>query len=170
MAYATPAELLARYDARVIGDLVGDVNERVDAADLPTDENLLAALDDASGEIEAAVLQGKRYTTADLAALAGNTRFFLVRICCQIAIARLWERRLTLDASEQIAAEQAFEQARKALDRLKRGEEIFDIQAVKDAGVPSLVKPTATTIRTRNLLVDELRGTYYPTRRSSQHE
>lgn len=163
-AYATAADLLKRYDARILGDLAADDGEQVSAGDLATDPNLAAALEDASGEIEAALLQGKRYSVDQLTALTGNSRAYLIRICCQIAVAKMWERRLYLDSDQQIAAEQAQEQARKALQRLKTGEEVFNVDVAKAAGLPSVSTPSRVQINRRNLLVDRLRGRIFPTR------
>lgn len=165
MSYAAPADLLKRYDARTLGELVSDSGTRVSAANLLTDANLQAALDDASGEIDAHVLQGQRYTTAMLAALTGNSLAYLKRICCAVAMALLWERRPYNDADEQVAAEQAALQARKALERLKQGHEVFDIEAVKDAGLPSTSVPSRVTLDNLNLATDQARGHFYPRRR-----
>lgn len=163
MAYATPAQMLQRFDARVVGDLVSDNGIAAGPAELLSNANLQAALDDASGEIEAALLQGQRYTTADLSALTANSAKYLVRLTCKIAFGLLWERRPWADDGDQ--REQAIDQARKAVDQLRRGEHVFDVAAVKDAGLPAVRTPSVSTIESLNLGVDAARGHYYPQRR-----
>lgn len=163
MAYATAAQLLARFDARTIGDLVADDGNRVSVQSLLTPhDNITAALDDASGEIDAALLQGKRYTSAELTALTGNSAAYLVRITCQIAFWLLWERRPSLDEESYEAAK---DRARKALERLRRGEHVFDVDGAKEAGLPEQHTPTISTISRLNLTVEEARKGFYPARR-----
>lgn len=165
MSYASAADMLRRFDVRTLGQLVSDSNARVSADDLLDDENLQTALDDASGEIDAHVLQGQRYTTDDLAELSGNSLAYLKRLNCMVAMSLLWERRPYIDADDGVGAEQAALQARKALDRLKRGEEVFDVEKVKDAGLPVTTVPTRVQLENLNLTVDQARGHYDPQRR-----
>lgn len=165
-AYATPAQLMQRYDVRVLGDLASDNGVRVDQPGLVSNTNIQAALDDASGEIEAALLQGERYTTSDLSSLTGNSAKYLVRLTCKIAFGLLWERRPWSDDDDR--REQAMDQARKALDQLRKGEHVFDVAAVKDAGLPAQRTPSVTTITNLNLGVDRMRGHYYPRRHFPQ--
>ena len=80
MAYASVADLKKRFDVRTLGDLASDDGTQVASANLPADENVLAALDDASGEIDSAVLVARRYTTSDLTALTGNSLAYLKRL------------------------------------------------------------------------------------------
>lgn len=162
MAYATPAQLLQRYDARTVGDLASDTGIRIDPASLLSDANVQAALDDASGEIEAALLQGKRYSVADLAGLTGNTQKHLIRITCQIAFWMLWERRPYVEDQTRDDAES---KAKKSLERLRRGEAVFDIEGPKDAGLPSVHEPTVSSYNRLSMIVDEGRRGYYPARR-----
>jgi phage gp36-like protein len=164
VSYASPADMLKRYDTRTLGELVSDSGSRVSAAALLTDANLAAALEDASGEIDAHVLQGDRYTTAQLAELTGNSKAYLVRICCAVALSLLWERRPYQDSDEGVGAEQAALQARKVLSELKKGEQIFDLPDVRDAGLPSSSVPSRVTLDAMNLAVDRARGHFYPRR------
>lgn len=164
MAYAAASDLLTRYDARTVGNLCSDNGVSVTPAQLASDTKLAAALDDASGEIDAALLQGKRYTTVQLAALTGNSLAYLKRITCKIAMGLLWERRPYLEDDNKDAALKA---AREALDKLRRGENIFDVDDVKTAGLPSVETPSATSIAALNLTVEACRQNngYYPQRR-----
>lgn len=164
MSYATPAQLLKRYDARIVGDLVSDNGITVKPPELITNANLLAVLEDASGEVDAAVLQAKRYTTAQLAALTGNSAAYLVRITCAIAMGLLWERREISDDEDDGQRESAQKRARQALTDLRKGVTIFDVEDVKDAGLPAIETPSVTQISTLNLSVDQARGHFYPRR------
>ena len=160
-SYATPAQMKERFDVRILGDLVTDTDTRVSAANLLTDTNLQAALDDASGEIEAALLQGKRYTTADLEGLSGNSAKYLARLTCEIAFGLLWERRPWY---ERDGREAAIERSKKALDLLRKGEHVFDVDGVKEAGVPSVEGPSRVELKNQNLLRTRLEGRYFPAR------
>ena len=162
MAYASPDDLKKRYDVRTLGDLAGDIGVRVQPSDFADNAILLAALEDASGEVDSCLLQGRRYTAAQLAALTGNSLAMLKRITCEIAYGLLWERRSYVDDDRRMAA---MDRARQTLNRLRKGEIVFDIDDVKDAGLPSIEGPSRVEIQRLNLTVDEARRGYYPRRR-----
>lgn len=130
-SYATPTQLLNAYDARQVGDLVGDVNTRVSANDLLTDNNLQAALDWASGQVEAACLRGARYTPDDLNALTGMSQAMLVGLVCDLAF---W--RLTVRRNPSAQPTEAYRAAMELLDRLGLGERIFGLEETAAAGLP----------------------------------
>lgn len=162
MAYATPDDLKKRYDARTLGDLSSDAGVRMQPSDFSSSPILLAALEDASGEIDASLLQGKRYTAAQLAALTGNSLAHLKRLTCEIAYGLLWERRSYVDDDRRYAA---MDRAKQTLNRLRRGEIVFDVEEVKDAGLPSITGPTRVSVEHQRLAVDEARRGFYPRRR-----
>jgi len=162
MAYASPSDMQKRYDVRTLGELASDTGVRVQPSDFADNAILLAALEDASGEIEASLLQGRRYTAAQLADLTGNSLAMLKRITCEIAYGLLFERRSYVDDDRRTAA---MERARQTLTRLRKGEIVFDVDDVKDAGLPSIEGPSRVTIQNLNLTVDEARRGYYPARR-----
>lgn len=168
-AYATAAQMLERYDARVIGDLVSDSGIRQDESALLTDSILSAALNDGAGDIEIALLQGERYSTTDLTALltgSGNTRFVLIRLNCDRAFFHLYDRRPWHEISD--AYQRRIDDSDKLLERLRRGERVFDVASVKDAGLPEIATPERVTIENLNLTVDYCRRGghgYYPARR-----
>jgi phage gp36-like protein len=164
-AYATPSQLIDRYDVRTIGQLVSDNGIQVSRQDLEANTKVLAALADASGEIEASVLQAKRYTTADLAGLTGNSANHLTRITCVIAFGFLWERRPYADDDDENGRGKAEKRARLALESLRKGQTIFDVDEVKEAGLPAVNEPSIQRIQQQNLPVDQARGHYYPRRR-----
>lgn len=161
MAYATPAQMLLRYDSRTIGQLVADDDTQVSASGLLTDTVLAAALGDASGRIDSALLQGGRYTTDDLEGLTGNNATYLVRICCDIAMEFLWQRRPYYDIERY---KQARELAEDHLKLLQSGKDIFDIASVQNASVPSNYAPTVYQYDNIGMIRDRTRG-YFPARR-----
>lgn len=162
MAFATPAQIVQRFDVRMLGDLVGDDGLRIGPSELLVHPNLQTALDDAAGEMLAALLQGKRYTAADLAALTGDSQKYLIRLNCEIALGLLWERRGYFDDDRR---DEWMDRSRKALNRLRTGEIIFDVDGVKGAALPNVSTPSRVTIENLNLTVDEARRGFYPARR-----
>jgi phage gp36-like protein len=163
MALATPAQLMERFDHRTLGDMVADNDERVSSADLLDNTRIESALNDASGRIVAALRQGQRYTVAQLATLTGDSKYHLIRLTCDLAFVCLWNRKPYHDNE---LGEQIQERAEKDLDRLRKGEHVFDVDAVTEAGLPEIVTPTTVETRHLNLLVDTARGSYFPRRRT----
>lgn len=161
-AFATNAQMLARYDARILGDLVGDLGAQVSAGSLATDPVLMAFLEDASGLILAACLRGEKYSEADLVALTGNSEAHLVRITCDLAMAALYGRRY--DHQWMDNREKAEAVAEKHLERLRRGEHVFDVDGNKDAGLPDHTYPSLSDSRNRQGMREAVRG-YFTLRR-----
>jgi phage gp36-like protein len=143
MSYATPSDMSARYDARRLGDLVGDDGLRVPAANLPANSALQTALDDASGMVDSEIQRGQRYSPIDLstimAAAPGDPlysgRSLLVRLVCDLAYGLLVGRR-AYNASDTQAQSPRYAEAVRILDRLGKGELIFPTQGALAAGVP----------------------------------
>lgn len=164
MSYATPADLLARYDRRTIGQLVRDDGVQATESELLSSNVVQAALDDAAGEIDAALLVGGKYRPSELAELAGNARSLLIRITCWIAMRHLWGRRPYL---EDPAKDEAEQQARKMLAALRKGELLFalDEDAAVASSLPALVADTPESVRAQNLIVDHARGKFFPAKR-----
>jgi phage gp36-like protein len=134
MSYATPADIQARYDVRRLGDLVRDDGTRATPSQLSSDANLQAALNDADGVVNAAVLQGQRYKVADLQSLTGNDQQFLIRICCDLAYGHLLARRgYTSDEMQKLAPRYTL--AIKTLEQLSRGNLVFNVAANLAAGI-----------------------------------
>lgn len=159
MAYATPADLAARFDENTIKDLASDTGEPV--ADITNDQKVLAALADASGRIDGALTVARMYTAADLEGLTGNSLALLKRIVCSLAMAYMIERRPEKYANEGPSA--AKKEAEEYIDRLRKGERLFDVEVVRDAGLPEIDGPSAIDYRRLNLLPDRTRH-FYPSR------
>lgn len=160
MAYATVQQLLTRFDFRDLGDFASDNSIRVAPEDLAADPRIGAALDDASGQIDAALIVAGRYDPGDLAALTGNTASHLVRVCCDIAAAYLMSARLGQDP-ERVKAR--MEVAESHLERLRKGENIFNLTDTIAAGLPEVDGPSTLDIDHLNLPRDRTLH-YYPHR------
>lgn len=159
MSYAEYTDLETRYDAREIKQLSSDTETPSASSNNAV---VLAALEDASGDIDAALLKGGRYTVAQLAALTGNSLAKLKRMCCELAMVYLMERRPEL-TTEQVERHAAIR--KRHLDPLRLGEDVFSIDAAIDAGKMSHDGPTSVEVSYLNLTRSYSEGHYYPRRR-----
>jgi phage gp36-like protein len=159
MAYITPAEMLKRFDVRILGDLVSDSGVRVSATSLLSDPNLQAALDDASGQINAAILVAQRYTPSQLSALTGVDAAFLYWLTATLAYGRLRLRR-GVKADELPEYKDALEM----LQALRDGARVFNVLANEEDGNPTFGFPSLTTYAYVNLMRDYAYR-YFPRRR-----
>ncbi|QDU97530.1 phage protein Gp36 family protein [Lignipirellula cremea] len=160
-AYATPAQMFERKRVETINDLVSDDGVRQSRVDLLSHPHLLTALADASGAIDAALTAGRRYSTGDLADLTGNAASLLQRVCCDIAMALLYER----NPGREVEQQQRYRELSEShLQRLRSGEDVFQQQAA-GAGLPTVDGPSAVDYARLNLLPDRTRN-FYPGRDS----
>lgn len=159
-AYATPADLINRYDVDMIGDLSTDERVAQSRSDIPTNSKVLTALEDASGEVEVALLAGGRYTADQLAGLSGHAASHLKQIVCGLAIAALHRRRP--QAFERSYIEDLTRDAREAIRSLRRGDNVFGLDEHIAASVVDTGGPTAIDLQTRNDLTVRM-GRYFPT-------
>ncbi len=178
MQYCTPSQLLDRYDARTIGQLVHDQNAEVDPATLLLDPILKTHLASASGKIEAALLQGNRYTIADLETIAAvdpettpndplaNNSAWLIQLTADIAFSTLWRRRTWDEGDIGITIGEA---ADAELEKLRNGQMVFNLPAVAAAGVGWIGGASAVDVSRLNMIVDQATINnnlgYYPRRR-----
>lgn len=163
MAYATGADLVKRYDVDLIGDLATDDRESLDRAAVPTHPHVVAALEDASGEIDVALMCGGKYTPQQLAAMntntvAGYSRQHLIRVTCAIAMQLLFERRPGLRPE---MAEAIGKQSRAHVEALRRGDNVFGISENLDAGTIHVETISAVEVDDLNLLPDRM-PRYFP--------
>ncbi len=157
MPYATPDDLTAYFDARVIADLASD--DDVPAQSVETDPNVAKALSAAASQINAAVMCGNLYTAADLAGLTGDDRESLLELNCQLAMAKLIRRR-----PEKFGADgykEFVEEAEGRLEQLRKGERLFNIAAQAAAGTPVVDGPSTATMERLNLITARTRN-FYP--------
>lgn len=167
-SFATPSDMIARYDVRTLGDLSSDTGERTTEAHLATNTKLLTCLASASGRVIASTLRAKKYTIDDLNALTGESLSYLVDITCRVAFWLLWQRKPYVDNQQRMEAKKEYEET---LQMLQTGAQIFDVEAVKDAGIPKVETITRTDIETNwSLFVDQARGHFYPRRRTYKNK
>jgi phage gp36-like protein len=160
LAYASSADMTARYDENVLKDLSSD--DGTPAAQLATATAMTAALDDASGQIEAAVLVAQMYQVSDLTALTGNSLALLKQITCDIAMYRMLKRRPEKYGKELVEAKKYCDEY---LEMLRQGKRVFNVAANIAAGLPTVDGPSARVYERLNLLPDRTRN-YYPARGS----
>lgn len=160
MSYATPADLILRKSSLTIGQLVSETGTAVAEGSLAADTKVLAALESASGAIDAALLQAGRYTPTQLSALTGNSLAYLKHMTCEIAMAYLFAIKPTFSSDDYKAALEVHD---LYLERLRKGENIFNIEAVIDAGTPKHFTPSVESVVTKSFVRDRTRN-YYPHR------
>lgn len=161
MAICSPADFLLRYDARVVGELVSDANSRVSAVDLATNTVVLTILADAEADVITALLTGGRYSEGDLTGLTGSSLTKAKRVISDISIEYLKERRGNRDP-ERAKGER--ENALAPLDRLRRGENVFNLTPQIEAGLADVDGPTTLEFQDLNLVRDRVGRRYYPER------
>ena len=159
MAYAAAADLFARHDVRMIGDLANDHGVRESRDDLASNTNVSTALGDASGEIDVALLKGGRYSAADLSGLSGNALSHLKRVTCDIAMSLLYDRRPGLYPE---LSERAHERAEKHLRRLAKGEDLFNLTAQQTDTHPRIDGPTQVHQSQLNQMLPDRTPNFYP--------
>jgi phage gp36-like protein len=159
--YAQYSDLIARFDQREVDALISDTDEDELGIDAPNNPKLQAALGDASGDVEAALMRGGRYSISDLQSLTGNSLNLLARMTADIAMQYLLERRPGQDPDR---IEHQRDIARRHLKRLASGEDIFNLQALPEAGQVHTNGPTIDTFINLHLIRDRTRH-YYPHRR-----
>ena len=170
-AYATAQNLIDRKSVNTIGDLISEDGTQVNEAGiLAPHAKVTAALEAASGAIEAALLQGGRYTVANLATVfAGggaveNSKSYLTHLCVEVAMAYLFALKPTYSTDEYKAALDVHD---VYLERLRKGENVFNLADPIDAGTPDWTAPSIVSIQNLQLIRDMTRS-YYPVRRSNQ--
>jgi phage gp36-like protein len=161
-SYATGLDFLARYDARLFGDLVSDEGYRVPPNELPTNTNLIAALEDAYGEIVSTIVVGGRYTLyqIDPANLSPAAMSYLVRLNCDLALILIKRRRGVVSDKDKAIIESAANRLKALKDGAGYLLSITDTMA--DASVMKLANPlTVIPIWRRNTIRGRTRE-YYP--------
>lgn len=163
MALSQPSDMIARYDARTLGDLCSDDGSRVSKPDLATNAIMRVALDDATSMILAHLLKAERYTQEELAQVSAEGQPYLVYLNCLVAWANLWRRRDMTKANES-KYKLAIDEAAEKLDELRTGKTVLDLAPQKAAGRADTTPPAVSAIKTQwNLLRDRIG--YFPRRR-----
>jgi len=128
--------------------------------DLTSNTKLTTALDDASGEIDAALRTGGRYTTDDLEGLTGNSLSHLKRICSDLAMSNLFYRRPGVRT--ELAAHY-HDKGKDWVEQLRTGVNLFDLAANVTASNPTINGPSAIDYQRINLLSDRMNN-FFPGR------
>jgi hypothetical protein len=135
--YCTARRLLDACDYRKVGDWAADGGGPRPTRRALLDEDdraggvVATALAAASGELEAAVVAGGKYSPDDLSALTGATRAYLEGLVAGLALWWLARRRNPASADpKQVPGAQA---ALDAVESLRLGERIFGLAATRDA-------------------------------------
>lgn len=160
MAYASADDLATFFDSRILQDLVSDTGDPDPR--WKTNAKVTTILEAASGRIDAACTVAQHYLASDLTALTGNSLALLKELTCTIAAALLIARRggkYSEEYKEKIAAAEEF------LDRLRKGERVFGVEANREAGAVNIEGPTTATYDKLNLIPDRTQH-YYPSRKS----
>lgn len=158
--YATPANMVDRWDESLLRDLCSDGSNPV--VDLSTDAKMLAALNSTAGMIEAAAFNSANYSTEEFAALEtedGHGWALLVDLNCCLAMGRLMRRRPGRVADETVKG--LIEEAEGYLDKLRNGTRIFPIAAHEQKGAPTIGGPSALDYERMNLITSRTRN-FYP--------
>lgn len=140
MAYATPAQMIQRYDANRLGELVKDDGTKATSVQLLTDTVLLAILADAQQEVDTALTAGGRYTKTELAALitANTNANPLIRLTCDIAYGLLVARRgYTEEEVGRLAPR--YKAAMQQIELLRDGMRLFQVDGKADVMKPHRV-------------------------------
>jgi len=162
-AYATIADLIARHDSNLIGDLISDGHEPATASELAASTVLDAILEDASGQLEAAMLCGNRYSPTELLALTGNSLGFLKKIVCTIAMAALFERRPGMHIEKE---KYYWERAKAYIEEIRTGKNLFSLTDSNEntlAANPDTTAPSSVDYAQLNLLPEQMLR-YFPNR------
>jgi hypothetical protein len=170
--WCEPAEFLKRYHPELVGDLCSDGNVRLTPAQLvgqagndavvppipyvPPNVNLEAALADASGAVESAVLANGRYSVDDLQAMAddANARNYMRRLVADIAIVYLHERR---GVPLGDTMKDRYDRTMKELASLRSGSTMLPFDGTIDASLPDDEFETPSEISMLNLLSSRVR-------------
>jgi hypothetical protein len=139
-AYCSNQTFLVFFDGRNLADLISDADTPVAVGTLPTNATLTSILQAASGEVEMWCLKGNKYQPSDLAMLTGNMALKLAKIVANIAFGMMLERRpdKAYKMPESVLA------ARKELEQVSKGVEIFglvEVQAAGNIGESDILEP-----------------------------
>lgn len=148
MAYITVADLLDRFDVRTVCEFASDDEDGVPLSPgaLATDSKVIAALDDASAKVDAALQYGRRYERSILTALVTNADrqkgSLIRRVVADLTMAGLLSRRLA-PADDMARLIPTLAESREWLGRLHNGDAVLDYDPALDATLPQATGPNA---------------------------
>jgi phage gp36-like protein len=163
-AFATPQDLVARFSVQDIRQWASDADLPLTVQGILTNVKVATALQDASGEIEAACLMSDKYQPQDLLNLTGNSLAKLKRLTCELAIGYLFENRLRRGDEDPPGV---VVRAHETLERFRKGEWVFGFAEAGAAGLIGHMVETPCDVATRNMVTRQA-GRYFG-RRSNQY-
>jgi phage gp36-like protein len=131
MSLASPQDLLDRFDARLLGQLVNDTQTPLDPTQFLSSPVAQAALDDATGIVYAALFVAYKYTATQIAGVTAESASLLKRLCCDLAIVMLCQRR-GWDYLDKFPMVQL---SLEMIQQLRNGERVLDLAANEQAGL-----------------------------------
>ena len=158
MPYATGADLVLRFDHDLVGDLATDDRETQTRANVIDHPVVLMALLEAEGQINAALRYGNKYKAGDLEGLTGSGLEYLKGLVCDLTMSRLFNRR---PESCPENADAIRDRAMLLIDKLRGGENIFDLPANIDATLIDHSGPNALDLDARADMTTRM-GPYFP--------
>ena len=158
--YITVAEFSESYDSRLLAQLGSDTG----VPGLVNESNsiLLNAIEQASGNIEAAALVGGRYTSTDLVALVAEDDWHLKSVTAALAIGHLYDRRGGLMPDTILRKVRA---AHDFLAKLREGIQIFpESESAAAAGKSTAYVVTSADRQNLRLVSETPYFDYWPDR------
>lgn len=171
MPYATTSDLGYRYSPDMLNRLAFDDDVERLHDEYKTSMIVISALEEASGRVDAALSVSRMYMPEDLHRLTANSRAFLVRIVCDIAVNYLHRRR---DGCVPESLVKQMEETESLLDRIRGGERLFileDDTSRNTAGLPELIAPSTVELERINSIAARGEGffPYQATRQNYNH-
>lgn len=153
MSYGTPSDLLLRFDSNLIGQLVNDSGNKISPQECQTNAAVQAALDDATGMINAALYVAYKYTAAQIATITDESRSLLKRLCCDLAIVMICQRRgYSYDDKFPMVG-----LSLETLQQLRNGERVLNLAANEQAGLAASSTVSLAQQRRIGLVVSDPR-------------
>lgn len=162
--YATGDDLVDYFDAKTIGMMLLDNGTSVAASSVATHPSIDRFLRLASGSVNSALMASKRYSADDLTGLTGESEELLKQITCDIAMYHIARRRMDIQPER---TESLRKIAEGHLERLRKGELILEVDAVKEAGIIDHAVLTQAEMQQGVQLVRHRVG-YYPVQQTSR--
>lgn len=133
-AYCTADNLKPFIDKRIMGKLLSDEGRSGVLADPWADTVILpGVIASVSGELEAALFVGCKYTVEQIQGMEANGLQFLYRLLAGLILQALYERRGVMGSREQENMPTFTNWARRMLDMMRKGTRILPIPEVAEA-------------------------------------
>jgi len=170
-SWADATDMVNRFSAATLGDLVTDSGTRVAEGSLAADTKMISALANATGRVKSEILQADRYDITAITDMrnAAHAEYdleateWLADVVCRVAFDILWDRKPWSDHYNQQRTA-AKDEAKEVLEKIRQGVAILMITTAKDAGKPSAY---GVNNNNRELLWSQVgRGRFYPVERT----